>query len=57
MFHACAQRFDGMDEKILGGKLNRAVHSKKQNLFKISCHIEFYATCMHGVLNIDENKN
>ena len=24
MFHACVQRFDGMDEKILGGKLNRA---------------------------------
>ena len=25
MFHACVQRFDGMDEKILGGKLNRAL--------------------------------
>jgi hypothetical protein len=25
MFHACVQRFNGMDEKILGGKLNRAV--------------------------------
>jgi len=24
MFHACVQRFDGMDEKILGGELNRA---------------------------------
>ena len=24
MFHVCVQRFDGMDEKILGGKLNRA---------------------------------
>jgi hypothetical protein len=21
IFHACVQRFDGMDEKILGGKL------------------------------------
>jgi hypothetical protein len=21
MFHACVQRFDGMDEKILGGEL------------------------------------
>jgi hypothetical protein len=25
MFHACVQRFDGMDEKFLGGKLNRAL--------------------------------
>ena len=25
MFHACVQRFDRMDEKILGGKLNRAL--------------------------------
>ena len=25
MFHACVQRFDGMDEKILGGELNRAL--------------------------------
>jgi len=24
MFYACVQRFDGMDEKILDGKLNRA---------------------------------
>jgi len=24
MFHECVQRFDGMDEKFLGGKLNRA---------------------------------
>jgi hypothetical protein len=24
MFHACVQRFDGMDEKFLGGELNRA---------------------------------
>jgi len=24
MFHACVQRFDGMDEKILGRELNRA---------------------------------
>jgi len=23
MFHACVQRFDGMDENFLGGKLNR----------------------------------
>jgi len=25
MFYACVQRFDGMDEKILGGELNRAL--------------------------------
>ena len=25
MFHACVQRFDGMDENFLGGKLNRAL--------------------------------
>jgi len=25
MFHACVQRFDGMDEKIFGGELNRAL--------------------------------
>ena len=25
MFHACVQRFDGMDEKILGGELNRGM--------------------------------
>jgi len=25
MFHACVQRFDGMDEKILGEELNRAI--------------------------------
>ena len=24
MFHTCVQRFDGMDEKILGGELNMA---------------------------------
>jgi len=28
MFHACVQRFDGMDEKILGGELNRALERK-----------------------------
>jgi hypothetical protein len=27
MFHACVQRFDGMDEKIFGGELNRALAS------------------------------
>jgi hypothetical protein len=25
MFYACVQRLDGMDEKILGRKLNRAL--------------------------------
>jgi len=25
MFHACVQKFDVMDKKILGGKLNRAL--------------------------------
>jgi len=31
MFYACVQRFDGMDEKILGDKLNRALmeHRRK----------------------------
>jgi len=29
MFHACVQRFDGMDEKILGRKLNKALFVKK----------------------------
>ena len=27
MFHVCVQRFDGMDEKILDGELNRVVGS------------------------------
>ena len=26
MFHACVQRFDGMDEKFLNGELNRALY-------------------------------
>ena len=25
MFHACVQRFDGMDEKFFGGELNQAL--------------------------------
>jgi len=25
VFHACVQRFDGMDQKILDGKVNRAL--------------------------------
>jgi hypothetical protein len=25
MFHACVQRFDGMNENFLDGKLNRAL--------------------------------
>ena len=25
MFHACVQKFDGMDGKFLGGELNRAL--------------------------------
>ena len=25
MFHACVQRFDGMDEKFFGGELNKAL--------------------------------
>jgi len=43
MFHTCVQRFDGMDEKILGGELNRA--------------LDFSSHRMHKVLNIDKNKN
>ena len=30
MFHACVQRFDGMDEKKFSGELNRAL----QGLFR-----------------------
>ena len=29
MFHACVQRFDGMDEKIFGRELNRAFAREK----------------------------
>jgi len=29
MFHACVQRFDGMDEKILDRELNRALGFSK----------------------------
>ena len=29
MFHACVQRFDGMDEKFFSGELNRAEKTKK----------------------------
>ena len=47
MFHACIQRFDGIDENFLGGKLNRAlVHPKNQKNFKILHYIESYGTCM-----------
>ena len=28
MFHAYVQRFDGMDEQILDGELNRALRGK-----------------------------
>jgi len=34
MFHACVQRFDGMDEKCLGRELNRALDAAKQIRFK-----------------------
>ena len=47
MFHACVQRFDGMDEKFLGGELNRAlVYPENQKNFKILRRIESYDTCM-----------
>ena len=47
MFHTCVQRFDGMDEKILGGELNRALDAPKNpKLYKIPYHIESYGTCM-----------
>ena len=29
MFYTCVQRFDGMDEIFLGGKLNRALGAWK----------------------------
>jgi len=32
MFHARVQRFDGMDEKFLGGELNRALN-ENQHIF------------------------
>jgi len=32
MFHACVQRFDVMDEKILGGELNRALLKLKYTI-------------------------
>ena len=35
MFHACVQRFDGMDEKFLGGELNRALSNR-------GCLVPFY---------------
>ena len=35
MFHACVQRFDGMDEKFFGRKLNRALEGEKKTR---SCH-------------------
>ena len=47
MFHACVQRFDGMDEKILDGKLNRAlVLQKFYKIFQILHHIESLDVCM-----------
>ena len=33
MFHACVQRFDGMDEKFLGGELNRALSALDMNIY------------------------
>jgi len=36
MFHACAQRFDGMDEKFLGGELNRALETWTRN-YELKC--------------------
>ena len=46
MFHACVQRFDGMDEKFLGGKLNRAlVHlkTKKFSRFPVTSNLVAHA--------------
>ena len=34
MFHACVQRFDGMDEKNLGRELNRAL---RKYVLHINC--------------------
>jgi len=75
MFHACIQRFDGMDEKFLVGKLNRASLQTSQLFFAVSFSSTALFTSqkilqnfsyfpshrifrrMHGILNIDENKN
>jgi len=46
MFHACVQRFDGMDEKILGGELNRALvdpKSKKFSRFSVTSNLAAHA--------------
>ena len=38
MFHACVERFDGMDEKFLGGELNMAsFFGTKQGLALAQC--------------------
>ena len=48
MFYACVQRFDGMDEKFLGGELNRALVTSKKKFqnFLILYHIESLDTCI-----------
>jgi hypothetical protein len=42
MFHACVQRFDGMEEKIFGGKLNRALDIVPICVKIISCSMLYY---------------
>ena len=37
IFHACVQRFDGMDEKFLGRKLNKAYTCGKRSSLKMWC--------------------
>ena len=56
MFHACVQRFDGMNEKILGRELNRVLVPKSLDALS---DFPSHQICrrMHEVLNIDENKN
>jgi len=57
MFHVCVQRFDGMDEKILGGKLNRALDSKSK-LFEVINNFRLYnRVCIVSALRCSHNFN
>jgi len=45
MFHACVQRFDGMDEKILDGKLNKSL--TKGETMSHGCAIQQFTHRLH----------
>ena len=58
MLHACAGRFDVTGNLENFWKLNKAYFSSQkilQNFSDSPSHRIF--RCIHGVLNIDENKN